>query len=199
MSESLLSRSNFISKLLRSKRFRDGYVYEHVRNGIPFQIRALRNEREWTQSDLGEAAKKPRTVITRLEDPNYGKLSLKTLFEIASGFDVALLVKFVPFSRLVREYEDVSWQALGAKSVTDEVEVAKLKAWGAEATMVEPILIAGSGTGKTAAMAAGALQSTSQKAVVVSAPKSYIRSPFIHRGEATGPDMTVIGKTTKAA
>lgn len=132
MSESLLSRSKFVSKLLKSKAFRDRYVYEHVRNGIPFQIRALRNQREWTQADLGEASGKPRPVISRLEDPNYGKLSLKTLLDIASAFEVALLVKFVPFSRLVKEYQDVSWQALGAKSVTDREERVRLDAWAAQ-------------------------------------------------------------------
>jgi transcriptional regulator with XRE-family HTH domain len=116
----LLSNVSLVRKLLDSKKFRDSYVYEHIRNGIPFQIRALREERRWTQGKLGEEAQKPRNVITRLEDPNYGKLTLKTLFEIASAFDVALLVKFVPFSRLLREYEDVSPVALSAQSIHEE-------------------------------------------------------------------------------
>ena len=127
-----------IAKLLKSKKFRDAYVYEHVRNGIPFQTRALREQRDWTQADLGEASKKPRNVITRLENPNYGKLTLKTLFEIASGCDVALLVKFVPFSRLLKEYEDVSSEALYAKSITDEEEIEELNEWTAEEE-AEPI------------------------------------------------------------
>lgn len=130
----LLSREDLVKKLLKSKQFRDAYVYEHVRNGIPFQTRALRTapERNWTQADLGVAAKKPRNVITRLENPNYGKLTLKTLFEIASAFDVALLIKFVPFSRLLKEYEDVSSEALNAKSITDEEEIGALETWAAE-------------------------------------------------------------------
>jgi transcriptional regulator with XRE-family HTH domain len=126
---SLLSKINLIKKLKESKKARDAYVYEHVRNGIPFQIRAMRKENEWSQQDLAEAAKTSRTVITRIEDPNYGKLSLKTLLAIASAFNVALLVKFVPFSRLLKEYEDVSWQALSAESVTHKLEAARLSAW----------------------------------------------------------------------
>jgi len=126
---SLLSKINLIKKLRESRKARDAYVYEHVRNGIPFQIRALRKDRDWSQQDLAAAAKTSRTVITRIEDPNYGKLSLKTLLAIASAFNVALLVKFVPFSRLLREYEDVSWQALGAKSVMDSDEISSLEAW----------------------------------------------------------------------
>jgi len=123
----LLSKLELIKKLIGNKRFRDSYVYEHVRNSVPFQIRALREERGWTQGGLGEVAGKPRNVITRLEDPNYGRLTLKTLFEIASAFDVGLLVKFVPFSRLVREYEDVSPSALSAKSILEEA--GPLKEW----------------------------------------------------------------------
>ncbi|HEY2918723.1 MAG TPA: helix-turn-helix transcriptional regulator, partial [Candidatus Binatia bacterium] len=106
--ERLDSRAKLVNQLLRSRKVRDAYVFEHVRNGIPFQIRALRKDRDWSQLELAEAARTSRTVITRIEDPNYGSLTLKTLYQIASAFDVALLVKFIPFSRLIREYEDVS-------------------------------------------------------------------------------------------
>ncbi len=145
---SLLSRINVVKKLLTSRKFRDAYVYEHVRNGIPFQIRTLRKDRNWSQLELAEAAKTSRTVITRIEDPNYGKLTLKTLLQIASAFNVALLIKFVPFSRLVREYEDVSWQALGVKSIADAEETANLQSWALEAAS-QP-LISQRGTGKLA-------------------------------------------------
>jgi transcriptional regulator with XRE-family HTH domain len=125
----LRSKASLVRKLLESKKAREAYVFEHVRNGVPFQIRTMREERKWTQGDLGNAAGKPRNVITRLEDPNYGKLTLKTLFEIASAFDVALLVKFVPFTRLLREYEDVSPSALSASNIHQEA--GQLKAWAA--------------------------------------------------------------------
>jgi transcriptional regulator with XRE-family HTH domain len=114
----------------------------------------MRKDREWSQSDLAEVAKTSRTVITRIEDPNYGKLTLKTLFAIASAFDVALLVKFVPFSRLVKEYEDVSWQVLAAPSVTDPQEVAKLEAWSADSVAPKPVILAGLRTDKGAGKAA---------------------------------------------
>ena len=43
-------------------------------------------------------------------------LSLKTLLEIASELDIALVLKFVPFSRFLREYEDVSPDAMKVES-----------------------------------------------------------------------------------
>lgn len=190
MSESLLSRSSFVSKLLKNKKFRERYVYEQVRNGIPFQIRALRKKHDWSQADLGEAAGKPRPVISRLEDPNYGKLSLKTLFEIASAFEVALLVKFVPFSRLVKEYEDVSWQVLAAPSVTDAEEVARLEAWSTDSAMPEPVIVAGQGTGKTAALIRQYFDNLTFRQEP--SHKGYIRSrsPFVI-GQRPEPTVTM--------
>src|SRR5215213_8687879 len=124
------SRTSLIKKILESKKYRNAYVAEHVRNGIPFQIRAMRDDKEWTQVELGKEAGKPQNVISRLEDPNYGKLTIQTLLEIASAFDVALLVKFVPFSRLLKEYEDVSPAALSAKSINKEI--GELERWAVQ-------------------------------------------------------------------
>jgi hypothetical protein len=121
---SLSSRKKIVSRLIASKEYRDAYVLEHIKNGIAFQIRALREDREWSQGKLGEMAQKPRNVISRLEDPNYGKFTLATL-------------KFVPFSRLVEEYEDVSPTALSAKSVSDKKEIAALSTWAGQSTLTE--------------------------------------------------------------
>jgi transcriptional regulator with XRE-family HTH domain len=96
------------------KAYRDASVREHTRIGVPYQIRALRQQRGWSQKELGNRASKPQNVISRLEDPEYGKLSLQTLFELASAFDVALLVKFVPFSRFRREVSKLSPENLEA-------------------------------------------------------------------------------------
>lgn len=135
--ERLSSRASLVHELLTSQRDRDAYVYEHVRNGIPFQIRALRKQQDWSQLELAKAANTSRTVITRIEDPNYGSLTLKTLYQIASAFGVALLVKFVPFSRLLREYEDVSFEALAAKSIDDPIEIVALRVWADAEPAVE--------------------------------------------------------------
>src|SRR5687768_11406617 len=89
----------------------------------------MREERGWTQAQLADAAGKPRNVITRLEDPNYGKPTLRTMIEIACALDVGLLVKFVPFTRLVREYDDLSPNALSAVEIAREVTA--LRRWAA--------------------------------------------------------------------
>ena len=112
---------------LQNKKFRDAYVAEHVKTSVPIQIYILREQRHWNQTQLAERAKTTQTVISRLEDPDYGRLSISSLLKLASAFDVALLVKFVPFTRLFEEFEDTSPEALSAKSFTEEL--AAITAW----------------------------------------------------------------------
>jgi transcriptional regulator with XRE-family HTH domain len=118
--------SDKTTERLRDKAYRDAYIEAHVKIGIPHQIRALREQegRKWTQGELAKRSKKSRTVISRLEDPEYGRHTIRTLLELASAFDVALLVKFVSFSRLLKEFADVSPRALEVPSFTDEVGIS---------------------------------------------------------------------------
>lgn len=106
------------------KAYRDASVREAVRIGVPHQIRAIRQQRGWSQRELGEKASKPQNVISRLEDPSYGKLSLQTLFELASAFDVALLVKFVPFSRFRQEFRQLTPENLGVLGFEEDLAQA---------------------------------------------------------------------------
>lgn len=95
------NRSKQIWDRLRDKNSRDAYVVSRTGTEISFQIRANRQLRKMTQLDLGRAAGMKQTAISRLEGPNHGIPTVKTLLRIASAFDCALLVEFVPFSELV--------------------------------------------------------------------------------------------------
>jgi transcriptional regulator with XRE-family HTH domain len=120
-------RLNRIVEKLRDKAYRDAYVEAHVKVGIPHQIRALRDQagRNWSQAELGRRSGKPANVISRLEDPDSGGNTIRTCLEMASAFDVALLVKFVSFGRFLKEYEDVSPQALEVPSFTSDPGLAE--------------------------------------------------------------------------
>lgn len=128
---SVTSKKKLIARL-RNKEFRDAYTAEHVKTSMPIQIRLLREQRGLTQGLLAQKAGTTQTVISRLEDPDYGNLSINSLLKLASGLDVALLVKLVPFSRLLDEFKNVSPQAVAAPSFDEEI--GKLEHWADEAS-----------------------------------------------------------------
>lgn len=107
---------------LKNKRYRAAYLAQHIRTIIALQIRRMREDRGWKQSDLGDVSGKPQNVISRIEDPEYGKLTVQTLLDLAAGLDVGLVIKFVPFSRFLREYEDVSMSNLSVDSFLEEFD-----------------------------------------------------------------------------
>ena len=95
---------NSISKLwrkLRTKEYRDGYTEAQLSIEVPFQIRALRKARGWTQDQLAERCGIPQARISHIEQPGRDPLSLRTLYRLSAAFDVGLLVQFVSFSELV--------------------------------------------------------------------------------------------------
>jgi len=114
-------KEKLISKL-KNKKYREAFVAELITTGIPFQIKALREQeqRKWTQKDLGDRCGIAQETISRLEDPNYGKLNLGTLKRLASAFDVALMVRFVPFSELVEWELNLSPKSLEILSFEQE-------------------------------------------------------------------------------
>jgi transcriptional regulator with XRE-family HTH domain len=93
---------------LRDKEYRDLFVAEEIATGLPFQIRAMRQARGWSQQELAERLGMTQEGVSRLESLNYGRYTLATLQRLASAFDVALTVRFVPFSELVDWAADLS-------------------------------------------------------------------------------------------
>jgi transcriptional regulator with XRE-family HTH domain len=114
----VISWSEGFIRKLSDKAYRDAYLADHVRTGIAFQIRALREQagRGWNQTQLGERMGKPQSVVSRLEDTDYGKVTLQTLLQVAAAFDVAILVQFVEWEDWLIRMEDVSPSALQKES-----------------------------------------------------------------------------------
>jgi transcriptional regulator with XRE-family HTH domain len=120
----VLARSNIWAKLqerLQRRAYRHAYLGEHVRRGIAYQIRALRDQRQWKQGEFSKRLNKPQSVVCRLEDPSYGKVTVQTLLEIANVFDVALEVRFVPYSSFIIRTRDVSSSAMHVLSFDDDI------------------------------------------------------------------------------
>jgi transcriptional regulator with XRE-family HTH domain len=96
------SMEKTILRMINSKSARDAYVRAEVSTFLAHQVRALRNQRGWSQKELAEKIKTKQSFISRIEDPSYGKISLKTLFDLSQAFDVGLQVKFISLVSMVK-------------------------------------------------------------------------------------------------
>lgn len=131
---SLNSRPQLVSTL-RDKKYRDSFVSSQVSNRLAFQIRALRQDHEWSQAQLAARIGTSQNAVSRLENPRYGKASISTLKRIASVFDVALVVGFIPFSELVDWVVNLSQQSLIVPSFDDDLGLVERKAVEMEETI----------------------------------------------------------------
>ena len=96
---------------------------DDIGTGIAFQIRRLRDTRGWTQQEVAHRTGKRQETISLCENPNYGKYSLSTLKELAGAFDVALMVKFAPFSELIDWTLNLTPERLAPASFDDEFAI----------------------------------------------------------------------------
>jgi len=107
---------------LKSKKFREAFLSSSVRYRVALQVRALRKKYFESQKALGQEMGKPANVISRLENPNYGKLTIQTLLELAAAFGVGLIVKFASFSEVIEHSENLDETFLVVPQFTKELE-----------------------------------------------------------------------------
>lgn len=102
------------------KEYREAVVEAGIEQDIAWQIRNNRQLRNWTQKDLSERLATQQSAVQRLEDPNYGSHSLRTLVKVAHAFDCALQVRLLPFSKYAELTKDLSPEATYAASFIEE-------------------------------------------------------------------------------
>lgn len=107
---------------LNDREYRDAYVAATVRNGVSFQIRAMRESRGWDQKKLATKMgnEKLQPIVSRYENPDYGRFTVSSLLDLAKAFDVGLVVRFEPFSELIKRDEEFSTVSLDVASYAKE-------------------------------------------------------------------------------
>ncbi len=113
---------------LSEKELRDEFVADQVRSRIALMIRALREQRDLTQTGLGDLMDKPQSVVSRIEDPDYGKASLQTLLDVAAAFNLPLIVDIPEWDDWFRRMRGVSKAELRRESFNSEKLASRARA-----------------------------------------------------------------------
>ncbi len=102
----------------RSESYRHSYVRSHTKQFLARQMRAFRDDR--SQKQFAEVLGVSQSMISeRLENPNYGKWNMQSLFNVAEKLDVAVFVRFVDFETFLKLSDDMSDGALPKPPVTE--------------------------------------------------------------------------------
>lgn len=114
-----MTNTKLVQKL-KSKPYRDAFVASQIDVAIPYQIRALRERRNMPQEELAALSGMKQPRISAIERPGHGDVNVKTLRRIASAFDIALIVRFAPFSELVSLTESFSPDTFNVPSFSQD-------------------------------------------------------------------------------
>lgn len=123
-------------KKFHSIKYRHAYVDEFTDAYIATQIKVLREQRELSQTALGELAGMKQSQISELEDVNNRSWKVRTLKKLAKAFDLVLVVRFEQFGRVLPDIGKLDRERLeraGFKddpvfNHTDEVVIVPSKA-----------------------------------------------------------------------
>jgi len=100
------ARLKTISKLLNEQAARESYIRSKLSVLLPAQIRSLRLRRGQKQSELAASAEMKQARISKLEQIGAANFSIETMIHLAAAFRTGLIVKFVPFSDMLKWEND---------------------------------------------------------------------------------------------
>jgi len=112
--------SNFIEEF-QDEETRHIYTEEFLNGKIATQIKALREQRGWTQSELAEKAGMKQERISALEDVNYSAWTLNVLRRLAKAFDLRIDLNFADFGSFLSEFTNFNRKSLERKSFKDDL------------------------------------------------------------------------------
>jgi transcriptional regulator with XRE-family HTH domain len=132
------SKADLIRRLARSLAARIRFVESHVAKTIAFQVQSMRAKKGWTQEHLASRLGSNQNAVYRLENPYYGKQTLTTLRKVAAEFDVALIVRFAPFSELVDWVGGLSSESLTVPSFDEDFDRVRPAAGSEQSKIQQP-------------------------------------------------------------
>lgn len=98
------------------KEYAHSYMHQHLLERFATQLHAVRSDQGLSQEDLAELSGVPQSKISRLECADVGSFTLGTALKLAKALDVALALRFEPFSHLIRNVDRSSSSDLAVQS-----------------------------------------------------------------------------------
>lgn len=115
-------RSEWIAKLIGSRKSRESYIRSKLNVLLPSQIRGLRRRRELKQEELGREADMKQSRISAMERPGETQFNIETLIRLAAALRVGLKVEFVPFSDMLRWENEFSQDQLDIVPIDQDMD-----------------------------------------------------------------------------
>lgn len=101
------------------------FANEFLDSRIALQIKALRQQRQWTQAQLAKRAGMRQSQISRLENVNNSSWTIATLKRLAAAFDLPLYVLFPSWSQLVDDSLGLSRSSLERPTFAEDESRAR--------------------------------------------------------------------------
>ncbi len=86
---------DYLREQLKDEEFRKAFDEEDVYARLAVQIAQLREDKGLSQAELARELHTSQQMISRLEDPHNGSISLNTLVKLARAFHKRLKINFV--------------------------------------------------------------------------------------------------------
>jgi transcriptional regulator with XRE-family HTH domain len=102
------------------REFRHAYLEDFLNSVVSAQIRTLREEKGWSQSELADLIATTQSAISRNESPDYSRWNIATLRKLARAFDRALIVKFAGFGEALGDIERFRRDRLTSPSFNED-------------------------------------------------------------------------------
>lgn len=116
------------------KEYAHAYMEEFSNMAIAAQIKALREQRNWTQKQLAEFAGMKQERICALEDVDYDAWTIKVLRRIAKAFDLTVKVSFEKFSSSIIDISKITPESLKRTSREEDLKEFSCNGFGREET-----------------------------------------------------------------
>jgi len=105
--------------------YRHAWADAHLNSMIAMQIKIIREQRGWNQSQLALESEMAQPRISLLEDVNYSAWSINTLKRIARSYDLRLRVSFEEFGSLENELGESGKNSFERRSFTEDPSFSK--------------------------------------------------------------------------